>query len=245
MTTPVRSDCPRLLLFGATGRMGRRVLEVLAEADAPVCTPVAAVSRAAPADLRGVPWFAADAPATWPEFDVVVDFSLPLAFDAILAACLDRGAALVTGTTGLEPAQQAARDAAVSRIPLLWASNFSLGVAVLDALAERAARALPGWSADIIETHHLHKRDAPSGTALTLAEALARGGAAPRLHSLRAGDAVGEHRVLFHGLGERIELLHQASDRAIFARGALHAAHWLATRPPGHYRMADVLGLAG
>ncbi len=244
MTHPAATSLPRLLLFGASGRMGRAVLDLLSAGDLPTCRVVARVSRQDTAEPGPAQWYHADQPERWPDFDVAVDFSLPLAFDGVLVACVSRGAALVTGTTGLEPAQQAARDAAAARIPVLWASNFSLGVTVLDALAERAARALPGWSADIVETHHVHKRDAPSGTALSLADALQRGGATPHLHSLRAGDAIGEHRVLLHGLGERVELLHQASDRAVFARGALHAACWLAGRAPGPYRMADVLGLA-
>lgn len=243
MTTPAIAPAPRLLIFGASGRMGRSLLDRLAHGEAPGVVVAAAVSRHPLEGLQGLPWYPAGTPEDWPAFDVAVDFSLPQAFDVVLAACLARGAALVTGTTGLDPARLTAREAAAQRIPMLWASNFSLGVAVLEALTERTARALSGWSADIVETHHVHKRDAPSGTALTLAEAMRRGGSDPHLHSLRAGDAVGEHRVLFQGFGERLELQHEATDRAIFARGALRAAAWLAGRAPGRYRMADVLGL--
>ena len=125
---------------------------------------------------------------------------------------------------------------------MLWASNFSLGVAVLVDLVERAARALPGWDCDIVEQHHTRKVDAPSGTALTLGEAAGRGGSEARYAAIRAGDIVGEHTVQFATLGERIELVHRATNRDIFARGALHAAAWLSRRGPGRYRIADVLG---
>ena len=127
------------------------------------------------------------------------------------------------------------------RVPVVWASNFSLGVAVLAELVERAARQLRGWDCDIVEAHHAHKQDAPSGTALSLGEAAARGGASARYASLRAGDIVGEHTVQFTGLGERIELVHRAGNRDIFARGALHAVRRLAARPPGDYRLTDLL----
>ena len=112
---------------------------------------------------------------------------------------------------------------------------------MLDELVERAARALPGWDCDIVESHHVHKKDAPSGTALTLGESAARGGAAARYASLRAGDIVGEHLVQFAGQGERIELVHRATSRDIFARGALQAATGLARRAPGLYTMRGLL----
>ena len=205
------------------------------------CRPVAAVARHAP-EWDGVPGFAADRLDQVPDFDVAVDFSLPPGFDAVLALCLDRGKALVSGTTGLTDAQIAMLDSAANRIPVLWASNFSLGVNVLQDLVERAARLLPGWDCDIVEVHHAHKRDAPSGTALTLGAAAQAAGAEPRYASLRAGDIVGEHLVQFTGLGERVELVHRASNRDIFARGALHAAVRLAGRAPGRYRINDLFG---
>src|SRR5436190_21755532 len=157
MTPPTR-----LLIHAAGGRMGS-ALRRLAAADARLFL-AAAVSRSRPA---GEPSFLAaerldDAPA----FDVAIDFSLPEAFDPILALCRARGAALVSGTTGLAPAQLAALDAAGGAIPVLWAANYSLGVAVLTELVRRAARALPGWDADLVETHRVHKKAAPSGTAL-------------------------------------------------------------------------------
>ena len=231
----------RLLIHGATGRMGQALLWLAAQSPADF-NVVAAVSRK-PSQrvVDGVPQFAASELSGVPAFDVAIDFSLAEAFDRILALCQGRGVALVTGTTGLDDAQRAALQAASARIPVLWASNFSLGVAVLADLVERAARALPGWDCDIVEAHHAGKRDAPSGTALSLGAAAGQGGASPRYASLRAGDIVGEHTVQFTTAGERIELVHRAGNRDIFARGALHAASRLGTRAPGLYRLADLL----
>ena len=231
----------RLLIHGASGRMGQALLRLAAEQ--PACTVVAAVTRRAPAQrvVDGVPHFAATELAGVPTFDAAVDFSLPEGFDAILALCVDRGRPLVSGTTGIDAAQQDALATAATRIPLVWASNFSLGVAVLAELVERAAAALPGWDVDIVESHHVHKKDAPSGTALTLGRAAGSAGQAVRYASLRAGDIVGEHTVQFTGLGERIELTHRATHRDIFARGALHVARSLVGRAPGAYRVRDLL----
>ena len=231
----------RLLIHGANGRVGRALLRLCAQGGN--CTVVGAVSRTAPAQrvLDGVPQFAAGELSGVPAFDVAIDFSQPEGFDAILGECLARGSALVSGTTGLAPAQQQALAAASTRIPVLWASNFSLGVAVLHKLVREAAAALPGWDCDIVESHHSGKRDAPSGTALTLGAAAEAGGAAARYASLRAGDIVGEHLVQFTGSGERIELAHRAGNRDIFAQGALRAAGWLAQQPAGAYAMADLV----
>ena len=238
--TPADSK-PRILIHGVSGRMGQAVLRLAAaRADLSV---VAAVSRAQPTQriVEGVAHFASQELHGLPEFDVAIDFSLPKGFSTILALCSERGAALVSGTTGLDAAQLEQLQQAARRIPVLWAANFSLGVAVLGDLVERAARALPGWDCDIVESHHVHKKDAPSGTALALGAAAALGGAAPSYVSLRAGDIVGEHFVQFTGLGERIELNHRATDRDIFARGALHAATRLPGRAPGLYRLRDLL----
>ena len=234
---------PRLVIHGASGRMGQALLRLCAD-QPDAGRVVAAVSRGVPAQrvADGVPWFAAGELGGLPDFDVAIDFSLPQGFDAILGLCRARRAALVSGTTGLGDGQRAALQAAAAEIPVLWASNFSLGVAVLADLVERAARALPGWDCDIVEAHHTHKKDAPSGTALTLGQAAERGGAHPRFASLRAGDIVGEHTVQFTGAGERLELVHRATSRDVFARGALHAARRLAGRAPGAYRLADLLG---
>jgi 4-hydroxy-tetrahydrodipicolinate reductase len=234
------SEPVRLLIHGASGRMGRALLRLAAEQ--PAAVVVAAVSRhVGQRVVDGVPQFASSELRGVPDFDVAIDFSLPEGFDAILALCVERGRALVAGTTGLSAAQQAALQAAGARIPALWASNFSLGVAVLHELVERAAAVLRGWDCDIVESHHVHKKDAPSGTALTLGQAAEQGGAAPRYASLRAGDIVGEHLVQFTGPGERVELVHRATNRDIFARGALHAALKLHGRAPGRYRLRDLL----
>jgi 4-hydroxy-tetrahydrodipicolinate reductase len=231
----------RLLIHGASGRMGQALLRLCAEqAD---CQVVAAVTRKSPAQrvAEGVPFFAASELSGVPTFDVAIDFSLPEGFDPILELCVARGAALVSGTTGLSDPQRAALDAAAVKIPLVWASNFSLGVAVLSELVERAAKALPGWDCDVIEAHHAQKKDAPSGTALTLGEAANANGAKVAYASLRAGDIVGEHTVQFTGLGERLELVHRAGNRDIFARGALHAARRIVGKPAAAYRVRDLL----
>ena len=234
----------RILVHGASGRMGRALLRLAGEREG--LRVVAAVSRSgAPvpeAGAAGVPVLPSSRLAQAPDCDLVVDFSLPEAFDAVLADCLARGRALVSGTTGLSPAQREALDAAAARIPVLWAANFSAGVAVLHALVRQAAAALPGWDADIVESHHVHKKDAPSGTALFLGEAVAAGrGREPHYAALRAGDIVGEHLVQLTGPGERLELVHRATNRDIFARGALEAALRLAGRPPGRYGFGELL----
>jgi 4-hydroxy-tetrahydrodipicolinate reductase len=194
--------------------------------------------------------------------DVLVDFSAVNAFDAVLALALERRLGFVSGTTGLSAEQFAALDRAARSIPVLWASNFSLGIAMLAGLARRVAESLPEWDCELLEMHHARKQDAPSGTALTLGEAVAQGrrialdeharferhgqvGARPPgeigFATLRGGDVVGEHTLIFASAGERIELIHRATRRDIFARGALTAAIWLAGRKPGRYRFDDVL----
>ncbi|WP_298575425.1 4-hydroxy-tetrahydrodipicolinate reductase [uncultured Luteimonas sp.] len=230
----------RLLIHGASGRMGQALLRLAG--DLRELQVVAAVQRRiGQRVVDGVPHFASSELAGVPAFDAAIDFSLPEGFDPVLALCVARGAAFVSGTTGISDGQrQALRDAS-GTVAVLWASNFSLGVAVLDELVERAAAALPGWDCDIVESHHSRKQDAPSGTALSLGEAAGRGGAQPRYASLRAGDIVGEHLVQFAAAGERIELVHRATNRDIFARGALHAATRLAGRAPGLYRVRDLL----
>ncbi len=236
MESPVR-----LLIHGGNGRMGQ-ALQRLSRDDAG-CIVVGAVSRKVVSRVvDGIPQFAASELGGAPDFDVAVDFSLPEGFDPILALCVARGKSLVAGTTGLSEAQSAALDAASLRIAVAWASNFSLGVALLHDLVARAARALPGWDCDIIELHHAGKLDAPSGTAVTLGGAVAGQGAAPRYASIRAGDIVGEHTVQFATAGERLELTHRAGSRDTFARGALHVAKALNRRAPGRYRVADLLG---
>jgi 4-hydroxy-tetrahydrodipicolinate reductase len=238
---PIPNHVPiRLLIHGASGRMGQTLLKLAAERDDLRIT-AAVAPPSEDAELLGQPFHPATDLDGVPAFDVAIDFSLPAAFDAILDLCASRGAAFVSGTTGLSAPQRAALQSAASAIPALWSANFSLGVAVLEELVERAAAALSGWDCDIVEAHHTRKLDAPSGTALALGAAAGRGGADPRYASLRAGDIVGEHLVQFAGIGERIELIHRATSREIFARGALHAAARLGGRSAGLYRLRDLL----
>jgi 4-hydroxy-tetrahydrodipicolinate reductase len=219
--------------------MGRALLR-LAAADARFAV-AGAVTRAG-GNIGGVRALPSERMASAMPFDVLVDFSLPGAFDAALEVCLQRGCALVSGTTGLSNAQRNAFAAASRSIPILWSANFSLGVAVLNELVARAAKALPGWDCHVIETHHTQKRDAPSGTALALGETIAGArGASPHYVSLRAGDVVGEHVVQFTGIGERLELVHRAGDRDIFVRGALEATARIGRRGPGLYSLGGLL----
>lgn len=236
------SEVTRLLIHGASGRMGQALLRLAAERDD--LNVVAAASRKAPAQrvVEGVPQFAASELGGVPEFDVAIDFSLPEGFDPVLALCAERGRALVSGTTGLSSEQNRAIEAASARIAVVWAANYSLGVAVLTELVRRAAAALPAWDCDIVEAHHTRKLDAPSGTALHLGRAVEIGsGRDPHYASLRAGDIVGEHTVQFASAGERLELIHRATNRDIFARGALEAALRVVRQAPGRYGLAELM----
>ena len=239
-TSPTAASQPiRLLIHGASGRMGAVLLRLLRDRN-DIALAAAYARSAARADA-GIDIAASTQLPDAPAFDIAIDFSLPDAFDAILALCRSRGVALVSGTTGLDDAQRARLQAAAADIPVLWSANFSFGVAVLADLVQRAAATLHDWDCDIVEAHHVHKKDAPSGTALRLGEAVAAAGGAARYASLRAGDIVGEHLVQFAGPGERVELIHRATDRDVFARGALRAATWLARQPSGAYAMRDLL----
>lgn len=256
------------IVAGASGRMGRQVLAQMAGqpalhlAAAWVGEGSAVLGQPAPGfePMRFVRLGEVDAgPA-----QVVIDFSRADAFDAVLAWCRAHRVALVSGTTGLDERQRQAMAVAAGDIPVLWSANFSLGMAVLEQAVALAARALPGWHAEIFEAHHAGKRDAPSGSALALGRSLAaargqdldeqavfdRHGAAQARPAeaigfsvIRAGDIVGEHAVWLATAGERLELAHRAGDRGIFARGALHAARWLHDRPAGRYRFADSLAM--
>jgi 4-hydroxy-tetrahydrodipicolinate reductase len=196
--------------------------------------------------------------------DVVIDFSSPAATAGLINLAVAAGKPLVIGTTGHSADEKKRLLALAARVPTVWAGNFSVGVNLLFALTARAARVLgDDYDAELIEMHHRHKKDAPSGTAVRLLElilearqlgpdALRHGrsgltGERTRkevgVHALRGGDVVGDHTVIFASPGERIELTHKASDRAIFAKGALRAAQWVVNQPAGVYDMQDVLGL--
>lgn len=254
-------------VLGAGGRMGQAIIaEIQATPD---CWLAGGVERPGH-PLCGNPIgqgmvICANAAPVAHKADVLIDFTTPAALDEHLRAAQDGKAAIVIGTTGLEAHHHAAIDAAARTIPVLQAANTALGVTLLAALVEQAARALDtGWDIEIAELHHRHKVDAPSGTALFLGEAAAKGRGAPletlRLSphetspgprraggigfaSLRGGSAAGDHHVMLAGEGERITLSHVAESRDIFARGAVKAARWLSGRSPGRYRMADIFGL--
>lgn len=259
----------RLAINGASGRMGQALLSLL-RADGRFELAHAVVSPGSAHDGKPV-WLgqALHYVHDWSRalaLDVVVDFSGPAGLAATLDHCLAHGIPLVTGTTGLDTSLQARLEAAGSRIALLRAANFSLGVALLTRLLREAAVALPDWDLEIVEAHHGRKQDAPSGTALALGQAAAaardttleasavysrEGRTGERTPGsigfavVRGGDIVGEHQALLIGAGERLELGHRATDRAIFARGALQAAHWLVGRATGHWRLEDVLASPG
>ena len=197
--------------------------------------------------------------------DVAIDFTTPEATVAHAALAVELGRPIVIGTTGLSGEQEIAIRRTGERIPVVWAANTSLGINLLFGLVEQvAARLGPEWDIEILEMHHRGKVDAPSGTALALGRvgAAARGAAfdevaqrgrdgitGPRkpgaigFAALRGGDNIGEHHVIFAGLGESLELTHRATNRAIYAKGAVRAARWLVGRPPGVYGMKEVLGL--
>jgi 4-hydroxy-tetrahydrodipicolinate reductase len=223
----------RILLVGADGRMGQAVAAAAAK-DAGLTT-TAGIERGDPL-----------APAI-DDCDVVIDFSAADATEAVCQTCAQHGKPLVLGTTGHNAAQKAAVVKAAQRIPLVFAANFSVGVNALFALARRATELLGNnFDLEVIELHHRAKKDAPSGTAKRLLEILqeVRGGEhVIPAHSIRAGDIVGEHTVIFAGAGERLELTHRAASRETFAVGALRAARWALEQPPGLYNMENVIGL--
>ncbi|MEO6800910.1 MAG: 4-hydroxy-tetrahydrodipicolinate reductase [Rhodanobacter sp.] len=262
MTRPVR-----LAINGASGRMGSALLGLLGE-DARFALLHAVVAPGSAHDGQKVFPGAADAlryAHDWdaaPAVDVVIDFSGPAGLAAALDHCQAHGTAMVSGTTGLDAALEARLTEACERLAILHAANFSLGIAVLTRLLRDAAAALPAWDVEIVEAHHGRKQDAPSGTALALGRAAAdarqttleatavytrEGKAGERTEGtigfavIRGGDIVGEHTAMLVGRGERLELVHRATDRSVFARGALQAAYWLADRGPGHWQLDDVI----
>lgn len=266
----------RVAINGAAGRMGRNLLAA--------CIDDPALELAAAFERDGHERLGSDAatligrePVQVPlsadidpqRFEVVIDFTRPEGTLALIETCRGAGVALVIGTTGFSAEQRALIGAAAREMPIVLAPNMGVGVNLVFGLVDTAARALGDgdeYDIEVIEAHHRHKVDAPSGTALRLgevaAEALGRdlddcgvfsrhGHTGERVPgsigfaTVRGGDIVGEHTVLFAGADERIEITHRAASRMVFARGAMRAARWLARRPPGLYDMQDVLGLSG
>lgn len=243
----------RLALFGSTGRMGQAIVQLLRAA--PHWHLSAAIASAQSSRLgkdalnEGEPLgvsVGSDVPRALEGATVAMDFGAAAAVGDHARACADAGVPLLVGATGLDEATRQALREAAERIAVLVAPNTSLGVGVLRELVADAARRLgPNWDIQILEAHHRDKRDAPSGTALSLGEAIAQAAsispASVGFAVLRAGDIVGEHTVIFASGGERLEFTHRATDRRAFARGALRAADWLSARPAGLYAMHHVV----
>lgn len=241
----------RIGILGASGRMGQAIAALLHDS--------------ADARLGGRLGRGEDPAALATACDVLVDFSAPEPLFGHLDAAVAAGKPILVGTTGLERAHHDALDRAARKVAVLQAANMALGVNLLAYLVrETAARLGEDWDIEIVEMHHRHKVDAPSGTALLLGAAAAEGRGAALddmsergrdgitgardpgrigFASLRGGSVAGDHQVIFAGEGERLELGHRAESREIFARGAIRAAAWLAGRPAGRYAMTDVLGL--
>lgn len=263
----------RIAIAGATGRMGQMLIAAVQAAED--CRLSGALDRAdspalaqdagAPQGLATGVAITSDLAAGLAGAQVLIDFTRPEATMAHLAACRAQGVALVIGTTGFTEAQKAEIAAAARQIAIVMAPNMSVGVNVTFKLLEMAARALStGYDIEIIEAHHRHKVDAPSGTALKMGEVIAqalgrelkdcavyareghtgeRDPSSIGFATIRGGDIVGDHTVLFAGTGERIEISHKSSSRAGYAQGSLHAARFLASQRPGLYDMFDVLNL--
>jgi len=221
----------RVTLIGARGRMGQTIAD-LANDDPKI-------DIVAQCDLGD-----AIDPAI-NDCDVAIDFSNLSAIDEVCRAALRHGKALVIGTTGHSPEQRQLIEETAGRLPIVFASNFSVGVNALFALTRQAAEIFGSeFAPKITETHHKMKKDAPSGTAKTLGEILKEGlKIEVPIESIREGDVVGEHTVTFVGPDERLELTHRAGSREIFARGALRAAQWIVGKPARLYSMQDVLGI--
>jgi 4-hydroxy-tetrahydrodipicolinate reductase len=221
----------RALLIGAAGRMGKTVLD-MAQRDREI-------------EIAGQCDLGDSIEPAMKNCDVAIDFSQAGSIDEICRAVSQHGKSLVIGTTGHSQRQRKTIEETAHSVPIVLASNFSVGVNVLFWLTQKAAELLGAdFNPEIVETHHKMKKDAPSGTAKTLAEILkaARDSEIP-IQSIREGDVVGEHTVIFGGGGESLELTHRAANRGIFALGALRAAKWIVGKPPGLYSMQDVLGL--
>ena len=247
----------RVGVTGATGRMGRTVLDVLSDRDAAVAfavsrSPGAAAGRDVEPSSRFTDLLTEGSP------DVVIDFSAPEASVEYAAAAANAGVPIVIGTTGLSDEQYAALETAGEDGPVLLGANFARGVQALLGAVERAVSALPEYDVEVTETHHNGKRDAPSGTAGVVLDRIddarnresrrvhGREGVAPReadeigVHARRAGDVTGEHEILLAGNHETLSLTHRAGSREVFAAGAMDAAEWLTTQEPGFYRFTDI-----
>lgn len=239
----------KVLVTGISGRMGQAVQQ--------------AVAQNPGTELGATHDVGQDVVAALAQADVAVDFSFHGFTAELLAAAVAQGKPVVIGTTGHTADEKAAIAQAAQSIPVVFASNFSVGVNTLFWLTRKATRILKQYDIEIVEMHHHHKLDAPSGTARTLAEVVCEEtgmdyekdvmhgreglvGARPQrqigMHSLRGGDVVGDHTVIYATDGERVELTHKASSRMTFAAGAVRAALWLADKPAGLYNMQDVLG---
>jgi 4-hydroxy-tetrahydrodipicolinate reductase len=262
----------KLIVVGAAGRMGRRVLSLSAEAGE--FEIIGAVESEGHSDLgkdagllAGIGANGVNLSSTFEAGgDLVIDFSMPEVSEKSIEYCLENGAALVLGTTGLSEQQREKITAASEKIPVIYGTNMGVGMNVLFNLVGKAASMLgEEYDIEIIEEHHRFKKDAPSGSALTLAENICKatgrdfpacithgrsGKDALRqkgtigMHAVRAGDITGIHSVIFGTLGEKLTLNHTAHSRDTFARGALRAARWLIGKQPGLYSMADVLGIS-
>jgi 4-hydroxy-tetrahydrodipicolinate reductase len=262
---------PKLVVVGAAGRMGKRLLSLAV--DAGQFDIIGAVEKSGHADIGKDAGLVASAgpinvklDSAYPAgADVVIDFSQPAAADKTIDYCLESGVALVLGTTGLTEQQREKIKTASAKIPVIYGTNMSVGMSVLFSLVGKLALMLGDeYDTEIIEQHHRFKKDAPSGSALTLAENICKatgkkfpdclihgrsGKDAFRqkgtigVHSVRAGDITGIHSVIFSTLGEKLTLNHTAHSRDTFALGALRAAQWLTGKKPGLYSMANVLGI--
>lgn len=264
----------RIAIAGAGGRMGRALVQAIAAAPGATLAvaiehPDSSLIGADAGELAGVGplgvTVTGDLAAVIDGFDVLIDFTVPAATAVNIALCRQAGRRIVIGTTGLDEGQRAALQAAASGTGIVYSGNYSIGVNVTLRLLELAAQTF-GDTVDIeiIEAHHRHKVDAPSGTALMMGEAVAgalgrdlkdvavyerHGHTGPRaretigFQAIRGGDIVGDHNVMFIGEGERVEIRHVATSRMNFASGAVRAALWVATRPAGLYDMRDVLSL--
>jgi 4-hydroxy-tetrahydrodipicolinate reductase len=223
----------RVFLIGAAGRMGKTIVD-LASNDPEI-------EIVAQCDLGD------SIDPAMENCDVAVDFSQADAIDAICSSALRHNKALIIGTTGHSEGQREMIQETARSLPIVFASNFSVGVNVLFWLTRKAAERFgDDFSAAIVETHHKTKKDAPSGTARTLADTLKAAQEIENeipIQSIREGDVVGEHTIIFSGPAERLELTHRAASREIFARGALRATKWIMGRPPGLYSMQNVLEL--